>query len=68
VAGKKLVRQTSIRPSAAVVTTFDSFPFCPQGNEILSNLTQAQYERVLQVLENAILATDLALYFRYEPW
>ncbi|KAK2167603.1 hypothetical protein LSH36_26g11008 [Paralvinella palmiformis] len=36
-----------------------------KGSEILSNLTQEQYERVLQVLESAILATDLALYFRY---
>jgi ribosomal protein L22 len=36
-----------------------------KGNEILSNLRQDQYERVIKILENAILATDLALYFRY---
>ncbi|XP_064632499.1 dual 3',5'-cyclic-AMP and -GMP phosphodiesterase 11-like isoform X2 [Lineus longissimus] len=36
-----------------------------KGNEILSNLRQDEYERVIKILENAILATDLALYFRF---
>lgn len=36
-----------------------------QGNDILSNIRQDEYEEVIQMLENAILATDLALYFKY---
>ncbi|XP_074647468.1 dual 3',5'-cyclic-AMP and -GMP phosphodiesterase 11-like [Tubulanus polymorphus] len=36
-----------------------------KGNEILLNLCQSQYEVVIKILEHAILATDLALYFRY---
>ncbi|XP_070185768.1 dual 3',5'-cyclic-AMP and -GMP phosphodiesterase 11-like [Littorina saxatilis] len=36
-----------------------------KGSDILCNLTQADYEQVIGVLENAILSTDLALYFRY---
>ncbi|ESP03832.1 hypothetical protein LOTGIDRAFT_156431 [Lottia gigantea] len=36
-----------------------------KGNDILCNLSQVDYEKVLGLLENAILATDLALYFRY---
>nr|KAG5710172.1 hypothetical protein BaRGS_006691 [Batillaria attramentaria] len=36
-----------------------------KGSDILCNMSQADYERVIQVLESAILATDLALYFRY---
>ena len=35
-----------------------------QGNDILVNLSPDDYERVIKVVENAILATDLALYFR----
>lgn len=38
---------------------------CPQGNDILMNLSQDDYERVVKIVENAILATDLVLYFRY---
>ena len=49
---------------AAAAAPFSYANLLLQGNEILSNLTQEQYERVLQVLESAILATDLALYFR----
>ena len=37
-----------------------------QGSDILCNLSQADYEQVIGVLENAILSTDLALYFRWE--
>ncbi|CAH1793422.1 unnamed protein product [Owenia fusiformis] len=36
-----------------------------KGTEILSNLSQDQYEHAIKILEGAILATDLALYFRY---
>ncbi|KAL8571841.1 Dual 3',5'-cyclic-AMP and -GMP phosphodiesterase 11 [Nucella lapillus] len=36
-----------------------------KGSDILCNLSQADYEQVIAVLESAILATDLALYFRY---
>ena len=35
------------------------------GNQILSNCTPDEYSRVISVLEDAILATDLAVYFRY---
>lgn len=35
-----------------------------QGNEILSGLTQEEYETVIGLLECAILSTDLALYFK----
>lgn len=35
-----------------------------QGNQILSNLSPEEYRRVVNVLEDAILATDLAVYFR----
>ena len=38
----------------------------PQGNEIFGHLQEEQYERVIKALEHAILATDLALYFRYD--
>lgn len=34
------------------------------GNQILSNCTPEEYSRIISVMENAILATDLALYFR----
>ena len=36
-----------------------------QGNNILNGLTSDQYESVLHMLENAILSTDLALYFKW---
>lgn len=36
-----------------------------KGNDILSNIRQDEYEEVIQMLENAILATDLALYFKF---
>ncbi|XP_072766046.1 dual 3',5'-cyclic-AMP and -GMP phosphodiesterase 11 isoform X2 [Anoplolepis gracilipes] len=35
-----------------------------QGNQILSNLSPEEYSRVVKVLEDAILSTDLAVYFR----
>ncbi|KAL1115639.1 hypothetical protein AAG570_005929 [Ranatra chinensis] len=35
-----------------------------QGNQILSNLSPDEYSRVIKVLEDAILSTDLAVYFR----
>ncbi|KAK0093139.1 hypothetical protein PV326_014227 [Microctonus aethiopoides] len=35
-----------------------------QGNQILSNLSPDEYSRVVKVLEDAILSTDLAVYFR----
>ncbi|XP_037903168.1 dual 3',5'-cyclic-AMP and -GMP phosphodiesterase 11-like isoform X2 [Hermetia illucens] len=34
------------------------------GNQILSNLSSEDYSRVIRVLEDAILSTDLAIYFR----
>lgn len=34
------------------------------GNQILSNLSSEEYSRVIRVLEDAILSTDLAVYFR----
>ncbi|XP_063703128.1 dual 3',5'-cyclic-AMP and -GMP phosphodiesterase 11 isoform X2 [Culicoides brevitarsis] len=34
------------------------------GNQILSNLSSEDYCRVIRVLEDAILSTDLAVYFR----
>ncbi|PVD37899.1 hypothetical protein C0Q70_00501 [Pomacea canaliculata] len=36
-----------------------------KGSDILCNVAQAEYEQVIQMLENAILSTDLALYFRF---
>ncbi|XP_022315399.2 dual 3',5'-cyclic-AMP and -GMP phosphodiesterase 11-like isoform X1 [Crassostrea virginica] len=36
-----------------------------KGNDILCNIRQDEYEEVIQMLENAILATDLALYFKF---
>lgn len=35
-----------------------------QGNQILSHLSPEEYSQVVHVLEDAILATDLAVYFR----
>lgn len=35
------------------------------GNQILANLSSEEYSRVIHVLEDAILSTDLAVYFRY---
>ncbi|XP_038114377.1 dual 3',5'-cyclic-AMP and -GMP phosphodiesterase 11 isoform X2 [Culex quinquefasciatus] len=34
------------------------------GNQILSNMSSEDYSRVIKVLEDAILSTDLAVYFR----
>lgn len=34
------------------------------GNQVLSNLSPEDYSRVIRVLEEAILSTDLAVYFR----
>ncbi|XP_075230732.1 dual 3',5'-cyclic-AMP and -GMP phosphodiesterase 11-like isoform X2 [Lycorma delicatula] len=34
-----------------------------QGNQILGNLSPDEYSRVIKVLEDAILSTDLAVYF-----
>lgn len=36
------------------------------GNQVLSNISSEDYARVIRVLEDAILSTDLAVYFRYE--
>lgn len=36
-----------------------------EGNEILSGLTQEEYESVISLIECAILSTDLALYFKH---
>ncbi|XP_066992443.1 dual 3',5'-cyclic-AMP and -GMP phosphodiesterase 11 isoform X2 [Anabrus simplex] len=35
-----------------------------QGNQILSNVSPDEYSRIIKVLEDAILSTDLAVYFR----
>lgn len=35
-----------------------------QGNQILANLSPDEYSRVIVLLEEAILATDLAKYFQ----
>ncbi|XP_046405591.1 dual 3',5'-cyclic-AMP and -GMP phosphodiesterase 11 isoform X2 [Ischnura elegans] len=35
-----------------------------QGNQILSNMSSEEYSRIIKVLEDAILSTDLAVYFR----
>lgn len=35
-----------------------------QGNQILANLSPSEYSRVIVLLEEAILATDLANYFQ----
>ncbi|XP_044579332.1 dual 3',5'-cyclic-AMP and -GMP phosphodiesterase 11-like isoform X2 [Cotesia glomerata] len=34
------------------------------GNQILSNVSPDEYSRIVKVLEDAILSTDLAVYFR----
>ncbi|XP_049817305.1 dual 3',5'-cyclic-AMP and -GMP phosphodiesterase 11 isoform X2 [Aethina tumida] len=34
------------------------------GNELLSNISPEEYSRIIRVLEEAILSTDLAVYFR----
>lgn len=36
-----------------------------QGNQILANISPDEYSRIIKVLEDAILSTDLAVYFRY---
>ena len=35
-----------------------------KGSQILSNLSQEEFKRVINVVEDAILATDLAVYFK----
>ena len=35
-----------------------------QGNDILCNVDADVYESVIKILEHAIIATDLALYFK----
>ena len=47
-------------------TNYFNYCFCNffQGNEILSGLSQDEYESMIGLLEAAILATDLALYFK----
>lgn len=40
------------------------FTFLLQGNEILANLNEDDYKTLVGMLEEAILATDLALYFK----
>ena len=34
-------------------------------NNILMNLTQVQHSTVIEIIEKAILATDLALHFKH---
>lgn len=34
------------------------------GNQILANISPDEYSRIIKVLEEAILSTDLAVYFR----
>lgn len=34
------------------------------GNNILKGLSSSEYERVIHMIESAILSTDLALYFK----
>lgn len=36
-----------------------------QGNQILGNVSSDEYARIIKILEDAILSTDLAVYFRY---
>jgi len=35
-----------------------------QGNEIFANLNEDDYKKLVHILEEVILATDLALYFK----
>lgn len=35
-----------------------------QGNQILGNVSSDEYTRIIKILEDAILSTDLAVYFR----
>lgn len=35
------------------------------GNQILANLSSEEYSRTIRVLEDAILSTDLAVYYAY---
>lgn len=37
-----------------------------QGNQILSNVSSEEYSRIVKVLEDAILSTDVAVYCRYD--
>lgn len=37
---------------------------CTQGNNILNGLEEKEYANVVDMLEKAILATDLAMYFQ----
>merc|ERR1719495_1774314 len=36
-----------------------------KGNDILESLSQKEYSKVLSVIENCILATDLELHFKH---
>lgn len=38
-----------------------------QGCQILANVTSADYTRIIKILEEAILSTDLAVYFGFDP-
>ena len=38
-----------------------------QGCQILANVTSADYTRIIKILEEAILSTDLAVYFGSDP-
>lgn len=50
---------------SSTVSKYISFVYLLQGNQILGNLSPDEYSRVIKVLEDAILSTDLAVYFRY---
>lgn len=47
-----------------LICNFNSrLPFIIQGCQILSNVTSDEYTKIIKVLEEAILSTDLAVYF-----
>jgi 3''5''-cyclic nucleotide phosphodiesterase. len=48
----------------AQTTTLHPLHSVFQGNQILSNVSPDEYSRIIKVLEEAILSTDLAVYFR----
>jgi len=42
----------------------NAFLFTFQGNEIFGSLSAGDYNRIIKLIEQAIIATDLALYFQ----
>ena len=46
--------------------SYASYPwFKLQGNQIFNGLSSRQYDETMKIVGNAILSTDLALYFKY---